>query len=56
MYFAERERERQAYVSKLVDTQEAERRRIAQEIHDETLQTLLVVANRTRLARVVVSG
>jgi two-component system, NarL family, sensor histidine kinase DegS len=46
LYFAERERERQAYVSKLVDTQEAERRRIAQEIHDETLQTLLVVANR----------
>jgi signal transduction histidine kinase len=46
LYFAERERERQAYVSKLVDTQEAERRRIAQEIHDETVQTLLVVANK----------
>jgi two-component system, NarL family, sensor histidine kinase DegS len=46
LYFAERERQRQAYVSQLVDAQEAERRRIAQEIHDETLQTLLVVANK----------
>ena len=45
-YYAEREHQRQAYVAKLVDTQEAERRRIAQEIHDETLQTLLIVANK----------
>jgi signal transduction histidine kinase len=45
-YYAEREHERQAYIAKLVDTQEAERRRIAQEIHDETLQTLLIVANK----------
>ena len=44
--YAEREKERQAYVAKLVDSQEAERRRIAQEIHDETLQTLLAVANK----------
>ncbi len=45
-HYVEREQERQAYVAKLVDTQEAERRRIAQEIHDETLQTLLIIANK----------
>jgi len=45
-YYAEREQERRAYIANLVDTQEAERRRIAQEIHDETLQTLLIVANK----------
>lgn len=44
--YIERENERRAYVAQLVDTQEAERRRIAQEIHDETLQTLLVIANK----------
>lgn len=46
-YFAERERERQAYIAKLVETQEVERRRIAQELHDETLQTLMVIANKS---------
>ncbi len=46
-YFAERERERQAYIAKLVETQEAERRRIAQELHDETLQNLMVIANKS---------
>lgn len=45
-YYAEREQEREAYIAKLVETQEAERRRIAQEIHDETLQTLMVIANK----------
>jgi two-component system sensor histidine kinase DegS len=44
--FAERERERQLYISKLVETQENERHRIAQEIHDENIQTLMVIANR----------
>ena len=44
--FAERERERQLYITKLVDTQENERHRIAQEIHDETIQTLMVIANK----------
>ncbi len=44
--YAERERERQTYIAKLVDSQEAERQRIAQEIHDDTLQTLLVVSNK----------
>jgi|WetSurMetagenome_2_1015567.scaffolds.fasta_scaffold10053_1 two-component system, NarL family, sensor histidine kinase DegS len=45
-YFVEREQERQAYIARLVETQEAERRRIAQELHDETLQTLMVIANK----------
>lgn len=46
-YYAEREHERQAYIAKLVETQETERRRIAQELHDETLQTLMVIANKS---------
>ncbi len=45
-YYAEREQEREAYIAKLVETQEAARRRIAQEIHDATLQTLMVIANK----------
>lgn len=44
--FLERERERQTYIARLMEGQEAERQRIAQEIHDEALQTLLVVANK----------
>lgn len=44
--FAERQQEQQAYFAKLVETQEAERARIAQELHDETLQRLMVIANR----------
>jgi signal transduction histidine kinase len=44
--YIEREQERRAYIARLVETQEAERGRIAQEIHDETLQTLMVIANK----------
>jgi two-component system sensor histidine kinase DegS len=44
-HFAERETERQVYISKILESQENERLRIAQEIHDDTIQTLLVIAN-----------
>ncbi len=44
--YREREREQELYVAKLVESQEAERRRIALEIHDDTLQTLLAITNR----------
>ena len=44
--YAEREQERETYIARLVETQEAERTRIAQELHDETLQTLMVIANK----------
>ncbi len=50
---AEREAERQAYMSQILHAQEDERRRIAQELHDDTTQTLLAVANR---AQALVSG
>jgi signal transduction histidine kinase len=44
----ERESERQAYMSQIFKAQEDERQRIAQELHDDTTQTLLVIANRAQ--------
>lgn len=42
----DREIERQAYISQIFRAQEEERHRLAQELHDDTTQTLLVIANK----------
>lgn len=44
----EREEERQIYMLQIFKAQEDERRRIAQELHDDTTQELLVVVNRAQ--------
>lgn len=46
--FAEREAERQIYTSKVIESQENERRRLAQELHDDTIQTLIVIAKKAQ--------
>jgi signal transduction histidine kinase len=38
--------ERQKYISIMLEAQEKERQRIAQELHDETVQTLVAIAKR----------
>jgi two-component system, NarL family, sensor histidine kinase DegS len=40
-----REKEYQAYLTKILETQEQERRRLAEELHDGSVQTLLAVAS-----------
>jgi two-component system, NarL family, sensor histidine kinase DegS len=45
---AEREAERQFYTTQIFQTQEHERQRIAQELHDDTLQMLYVIARRAQ--------
>jgi two-component system, NarL family, sensor histidine kinase DegS len=44
----EREAERQAYISQVFKAQENERQRIAYELHDDTAQKLLAIANRAQ--------
>ena len=41
----ERELERQRYIAQIFEAQEAERKRISQELHDDTIQTMVVIAN-----------
>lgn len=43
--FAERENERQVYLAKILETQEKERQRLAEELHDESIQALVAVAS-----------
>lgn len=45
---AERESERRSYMSQIFKIQEDERQRIARELHDGAIQTLLVIANRAQ--------
>jgi len=45
---ADREAQRELYMSKILESQEHERRRVAQELHDGIIQTLLVIANRAQ--------
>jgi signal transduction histidine kinase len=44
----EREKEKQYYLSRILKAQDDERKRIAQELHDDTTQILLVVATRAQ--------
>jgi signal transduction histidine kinase len=46
---AERELERQTYLSQVFKAQEDERKRISQEIHDDSIQRLAVIASTTQL-------
>ena len=43
--FAEQKEERRIYISKVLEAQENERQCIAQDLHDETIQILLAIAN-----------
>jgi signal transduction histidine kinase len=46
--YSSRELERRLYISQLLKTQESERQRIAQDIHDEAIQTMMVISNRAQ--------
>lgn len=44
-FMQNREKERRLYTIKIIDAQESERKRISQELHDETIQTFLAISN-----------
>lgn len=44
--FLVREKERRLFLNKIIDVQESERQRIAHELHDDSLQMLIAIANR----------
>jgi len=52
----QREVERQAYVAEILTIQEAERRRISLELHDDTIQTLIGLANRSQNLEIFMSS
>ena len=43
--FVEREKDRQMFLAKILETQEKERQRLAEELHDESVQALVAVAS-----------
>jgi signal transduction histidine kinase len=49
----QRETEKRLYVSQVIEAQEKERKRISQEIHDDTIQTLIAIS---KYAEVIESG
>jgi two-component system sensor histidine kinase DegS len=46
--FEEKEKERQNYLMQIIKAQEDERKRLAREIHDDSIQRLSVIAGNTR--------
>jgi two-component system, NarL family, sensor histidine kinase UhpB len=51
---ADREAQQELYMSKILESEEHARQRIAQELHDSIIQTLLVIANRAQ--NLILSG
>ena len=52
----EREAERKSYVAQIFQAQEDERKRIARELHDDTIHSLLLIANNVQGINVDESG
>ncbi|MBN1367727.1 MAG: sensor histidine kinase [Dehalococcoidales bacterium] len=48
-YLLKEQAVRQLYLSKVLESQELERKRIAQELHDDAIQTLIAIANHAEV-------